>query len=181
LRGANTPRLLPVLRNPETDIILDYPLKPTSGLESRPTINQIRQAAALPVVTNEDGEPRVVMVTSRGSGRWILPKGNLIAGLAPHDAARREALEEAGVIGRIKKKSLGTYTHWKQMDGLWVLATVMVFPMKVERRIDDYKEAGQRQVLEARFFDAVENVCEPGLKEIIRAYGERKVKTPAIS
>ena len=155
---------------------MDYPVKPTEGLESGPAINQIRQAAALPVVINADGEPRVIMVTSRGSGRWILPKGNLITGLAPHEAARKEALEEAGLIGRIKKKSLGAYAQWKLVDGVWVLATVMVFPMKVERRVDDYKEAGQRQVLETSFADAIENVYEFELKEIIRAYGEVKLK-----
>jgi 8-oxo-dGTP pyrophosphatase MutT (NUDIX family) len=134
------------------------------------------QAAALPVARNADGEPRVVMVTTRGSGRWTLPKGNLMPGLAPHEAARQEALEEAGLIGRIKKKSIGSYPFWKRLDGFWVLATVLVFPMKVERRIEDFKETGLRQVEEFTFFEAEENVFEPGLKAIFRYFAESKLK-----
>ena len=150
--------------------------KPAKPLGPQPKDFETIQAAALPVLSNQGGEPRVVMVTTRGSGRWSLPKGNLMVGFEPHQAAQQEALEEAGLVGRVKKKSIGSYPFWKRLDGFWVLATVMVFPMKVERRIEDYKEIGMRQVQDFTFFEAEENVFEPGLKAIIRAYGERKLK-----
>ena len=134
------------------------------------------QVAALPLVKGEDGARRVVMVTTRGTGRWTLPKGNLMAGLGPHQAAAQEALEEAGLIGRVKKKSIGSYSYWKRLDSFWVLATVMVFPMAVERRVATFKESGMRLIEEFEFFEAEENVFEPGLKAIIRAYGERKLQ-----
>lgn len=155
---------------------MNHIAKPAKLLGPKPKDFETIQAAALPLAMNVEGELRVVMVTTRGSGRWTLPKGNLMAGLEPHEAARQEALEEAGLIGKTKRKSIGSYPFWKRLDGFWVLATVMVFPMKVERRIDDYKETGLRQVQEFTFFEAEENVFEPGLKAIIRAYGERKLK-----
>jgi len=153
--------------------------KPAKILAPKPNDFETVQAAALPVLKSADGEMRVVMVTTRNSGRWTLPKGNLMAGLDPHEAARQEALEEAGLIGRTKKKPIGSYPFWKRLDGFWVLATVMVFPMKVERRIEEYKETGLRQVRDFSFFDAEENVFQPGLKAIIRAYGQRKLKLRA--
>jgi len=55
----------------------------------------LQQLGTIPFVTEEDGGIRIVLVTTRGSGRWTIPKGNPIAGLAPHKAAAREALEEA--------------------------------------------------------------------------------------
>jgi 8-oxo-dGTP pyrophosphatase MutT (NUDIX family) len=150
--------------------------KPAKTLGPKPEDFETIQAAALPVVTNVDGDLRVVMVTTRGSGRWTLPKGNLMVGLHPYEAARQEALEEAGLIGKTKKKSIGSYPFWKRLDGFWVLATVIVFPMKVEQRIEDYKETGLRQVQEFTFSEAEETVFEPGLKAIIRAFGDRKLK-----
>jgi len=136
--------------------------------------NEARQVAALPVEIGADGVARVVMVTTRGSGRWTLPKGNPIPGLEPHEAAGREALEEAGLIGRVKKKSIGSYPFWKRQDGFWILATVVVFPMMVERRVETFKESNQRLIKEFFFSDAEENVFEPGLKAVIRDYGLRK-------
>ncbi len=141
----------------------------------KPTPAEILQVAALPLVKAEDGARRVVMVTTRGTGRWTLPKGNMMAGLGPHQAAAQEALEEAGLIGHVKKKSIGSYSYWKRLDSFWVLATVMVFPMAVERRVKTFKESGTRLMDEFDFFQAEENVYEPGLKTIIREYGERKM------
>ena len=158
------------------NFIVKPPPKEGSKDREKPTPVETLQVAALPLVKGEDGARRVVMVTTRGTGRWTLPKGNLMAGLGQHQAAAQEALEEAGLIGRVKKKSIGSYSYWKRLDSFWVLATVMVFPMAVERRVATFKESGMRLIEEFEFFEAEENVFEPGLKAIIRAYGERKLQ-----
>src|SRR5262249_32651877 len=60
----------------------------------------LHQAGAIPYAI-VDGEVRVLLVTSRGSGRWLIPKGNIDPGLTPAEAAAKEAYEEGGIRGRI--------------------------------------------------------------------------------
>jgi 8-oxo-dGTP pyrophosphatase MutT (NUDIX family) len=68
-------------------------------------------------------------VTSRDTGRWVIPKGWPIAGEAPHASAAREALEEAGVVGEAGKDSIGTFTYAKRLsNGAIVICEVQVFP-----------------------------------------------------
>ena len=68
---------------------------------------EVRQFAALPFHLDRDGNPHLYLITSRGSGRWIIPKGNPIRGLPPHKVAAREALEEAGLVGHIRRGCIG--------------------------------------------------------------------------
>jgi 8-oxo-dGTP pyrophosphatase MutT (NUDIX family) len=70
---------------------------------------EVRQFAALPFHFDSDGNPHLYLITSRGSGRWIIPKGNPIRGLPPHEVAAREALEEAGLVGHIRRGCIGTF------------------------------------------------------------------------
>jgi 8-oxo-dGTP pyrophosphatase MutT (NUDIX family) len=58
------------------------------------------QYAALPYRARGKSELEVMLVTSRGSRRWIIPKGWPKRGIPAHDTAAKEAFEEAGVIGR---------------------------------------------------------------------------------
>lgn len=78
---------------------------------------EVRQVGALPLLINEDSGFEVYLVTTRGSGRWIIPKGNLIPGLAPHKAAAQEALEEAGVVGVAEPHGIGTFEFSRRRDG----------------------------------------------------------------
>src|SRR3546814_5625705 len=59
----------------------------------------IKQVAALPYRIEPDGAARILLITSRETRRWIIPKGNPIRGLEAHQAAAREAFEEAGISG----------------------------------------------------------------------------------
>jgi 8-oxo-dGTP pyrophosphatase MutT (NUDIX family) len=71
----------------------------------------------------------VLLVTSRGTGRWVIPKGNSGKGEAAHAAAAREAEEEAGVIGAICPAALGRYEYRKTLrSGAAVMVQVQVFP-----------------------------------------------------
>ena len=58
----------------------------------------------------------VMLVTSRGSRRWIIPKGWPKRGILPHDMAAKEAFEEAGVIGKVSERSIGSYPYDKVLE-----------------------------------------------------------------
>ncbi len=132
------------------------------------------QVGALPLLRGEDGLLRVVLVTTRGSGRWTIPKGNPIAGLAPHKAAAREAREEAGLLGKASKKLLGRYMFWKRREDHWELASVDVYRFKVESRLETFKEQAERAVGVFTPEEAARLVLEPGLTSLIAAVGAGK-------
>jgi len=112
----------------------------------------------------------ILLVTSRDTKRWVLPKGNLMVGIAPHRVAAREAEEEAGVRGTIMRKPLGRfpYRKWRNAKS-FDLAKVDVFALKVKKELDSWKEQEQR---ERRWFsrgDAAAMVDEPELRDLIRS------------
>ena len=78
-----------------------------------PNLNQV---AAIPVRRRGDGNLEVLLVTSRETRRWIVPKGWPWPEVSDHEAAAAEAWEEAGVRGRILADELGAYTYDKQRD-----------------------------------------------------------------
>lgn len=55
----------------------------------------------------------IMLVSSRETGRWVLPKGWPIKGIKPHETAAQEALEEAGILGKVAKTPLGDYCSRK--------------------------------------------------------------------
>lgn len=132
------------------------------------------QIAALPVRRDDKDQVKVLMVTSRDTGRWVMPKGWTIDGKKPWAAAEIEALEEAGAKGRMSKKMLGTYRYPKVLDDGSVLpCLVEVYPMFVEKLLRDWKERGQRR---RKWFSpraAAKRVDEPELAELLmRLHGK---------
>ncbi|HEX2018774.1 MAG TPA: NUDIX hydrolase, partial [Aurantimonas sp.] len=75
-------------------------------------IKRRKQFAALPFRTDADGV-EVLLVTSRDTGRWVIPKGWPMKNRRPHRAAAIEAFEEAGVVGKASKVPMGTYDYDK--------------------------------------------------------------------
>jgi 8-oxo-dGTP pyrophosphatase MutT (NUDIX family) len=99
------------------------------------------QFAALCYRIRED-ETQVLLVTSRASKRWILPKGWPMEGETPAMAALTEAYEEGGVVGRASNVCLGLYSYTKVMDdGTDLPCAVSVFPVRVKRLKKAYPEA----------------------------------------
>jgi 8-oxo-dGTP pyrophosphatase MutT (NUDIX family) len=118
----------------------------------------------------------VLLVTSRGTKRWIIPKGWPIKGLKPSKAAAREAYEEAGVRGRIAGRAFGHYVYEKRLEDsvTTVPCEVEVFPLLVKRQLKDWPESKQRTV---RWFPAAEAAALVGndqLHNLIRAFQMRK-------
>ena len=133
-----------------------------------------RQIGALPYRRLRGGEYAVLLVTSRESRRWVIPKGWPMKGRKPHEAAEREAYEEAGLVGQIGKRPLGFYLYEKRLKNRdSVLCQVKVFPLEVRKQLKIWPEMDER---EGRWFlpsDAAEAVHEAGLAAIIRASANR--------
>jgi len=135
------------------------------------------QFAVLPWRLGEGGRRQVMLLTSRETGRWVIPKGWPMNGRKPADAAAQEAYEEAGLIGNIVgKRPIGSYHYLKRLAKTEVLCEVRVFLFRVERQLDEWPEKGQR---ETRWFDAeeaAELVEEGGLAEIIHRFSGSYVR-----
>jgi 8-oxo-dGTP pyrophosphatase MutT (NUDIX family) len=111
----------------------------------------------------------VLFQTSRDTGRWVLPKGWLMKREKPHLAARREALEEAGVVGQIGKRPIGAFHYEKRLaDGATVICEVHVFALAVRGQRKRWPE---RRMRTQRWFtpqEAARVVREPELAALLR-------------
>lgn len=87
---------------------------------------------------------RVALVTSRRTGRWVVPKGAIDPGRTPRQAAALEALEEAGLVGTPDAQPVGRITMPKIRPPLIWTIEVALYPMKIERVLDVWIESGQR-------------------------------------
>ena len=131
----------------------------------------IKQLGALPYRFDGDGELKILLVTSRETRRWVIPKGNPMARRKSHEAAALEAVEEAGAEGEIGTEPIGAFRYRKQRRLLLaVTAEVEVFPLRVERLLDDWPEAHERQRQWFSRAEAAAAVQEPGLKRLILGF-----------
>jgi 8-oxo-dGTP pyrophosphatase MutT (NUDIX family) len=125
------------------------------------------QVAALPWRTTENGI-EIMLITSRDTGRWVLPKGWPEAREPLCEAAAREAGEEAGLRGKISHFEAGRYFYAKALaSGEEVPCEVLVFPMQVERVSDRWKEKRARTRKWVNAAEAVRMINEPDLCQII--------------
>jgi 8-oxo-dGTP pyrophosphatase MutT (NUDIX family) len=132
--------------------------------------DMVRQIAALPVKHRPDGSLDVFLVTSRGSGRWIIPKGNPIRGLSPEDVAAREALEEAGLVGRVLPRIIGTFEFQRMRTPSGQTCLIDVYPMHVHRQVRKFDEKRQRTVLRCDLEMALAIVSSKSLAALIEEY-----------
>lgn len=115
--------------------------------------------------------PEVLLITSRDTGRWVIPKGWPMTDRSAPDAAALEAWEEAGVEGAVGDRALGFFAYRKGLDAeRTVPCVVEVFPLKVTRLAGDYPEKGQRR---RKWFSpekAAKKVDEAELRHLILAF-----------
>lgn len=130
------------------------------------------QVAALPWRVGANG-PEIMLVTSRDTGRWVLPKGWVEKDEKLWRAAEREAHEEAGVRGEISRDPAGRYFYAKvQQVGRAKPCEVIVYPLTITKLCDDWKEKGKR---ERRWFspeEAARSVDEEDLAQLLRRFGQ---------
>ncbi|WP_353473199.1 NUDIX hydrolase [Salipiger sp. H15] len=140
------------------------------------------QIAALPLQWDKTGKLRVLMVTSRDTGRWVMPKGWEMDGKKPWAAAEIEALEEAGACGHVGKAEIGAYHYGKRRaDGTELRCRVRVYPMIVERLQRDWKERKERKRKWFSPRDAARRVDEPELAALLLTLCDAPHELPLIS
>ena len=119
----------------------------------------------------EGAARKYLLITSRDTGRWIIPKGWPIRGLSSKETALQEAWEEAGVKdGVATKDPIGSYNYEKRRaNGLSVPVETLVYSVAVENMSDNFPEADERQQRWVDAKTAANLVDEPQLKEIFLA------------
>jgi 8-oxo-dGTP pyrophosphatase MutT (NUDIX family) len=133
-----------------------------------------RQVAALPwrAAPGADGAGlEILLVSSRETRRWVIPKGWPMRGKADHLAAAQEAYEEAGLDGRVVERPIGEYPYLKRLkSGVGRPVTVDVFPLEVTGEHATWPEKGQRVLQWMSPVEAALAVQEPELRDLIARF-----------
>lgn len=131
-----------------------------------------RQCAALACTWSEDDQLLVCLVTSRDTGRWVLPKGWCETGCPAYFTAAQEAYEEAGLHGCVAEELLGTYAYEKRLrNGSLQTCIVEVYLLAVEREHNDWPERDERRRKWMTLEDAAEVVHESELRALLLGPG----------
>ncbi|WP_027037684.1 NUDIX hydrolase [Mesorhizobium ciceri] len=129
---------------------------------------RIRQVAAIPFRLTPHGDIEVMLVTSRTTRRFIVPKGWPMKGKSGRKAATIEAQEEAGVLGKTLKQPAGTYSYWKRLANRFVRVDVIVYLLEVSEELADWQEAKRRQRAWLAPADAAMLIDEPDLSTLVK-------------
>jgi 8-oxo-dGTP pyrophosphatase MutT (NUDIX family) len=137
--------------------------------------DKLMQYAALPYRVSPDQRTEIMLITSRQTRRWIIPKGWPQKDKPPHHCAAREAFEEAGVLGAIEPRAIGSFSHSKRLKGGDTVACeVIVFPLKVDRQNKKWPEMDERDVKWLSARQAAKAVRHRELSEIISRLARTK-------
>jgi len=132
------------------------------------------QCAALPWRRSADGGVEVLLISSRETHRWVIPKGWPMKGLSSAETAAREAFEEAGVLGPAKAKPAGVYHYGKRLkSGRTQHVRVAVHALKVAEERATWPEQAQREKLWTSLAEAADLVEEPELKQLLQAFAPK--------
>ncbi|WP_294540518.1 NUDIX hydrolase [uncultured Rhodoblastus sp.] len=135
---------------------------------SRPAAPKRLQVAALP--WRDLDRLEIMLVSSRETRRWIIPKGWPMAGRSGSAAAAIEAIEEAGLLGVISPEPIGSYIYAKRFSRKVESCRVEVYALRVTRQRETWPEKHER---ETRWFpaaEAMEAVSDPELAELIAGF-----------
>jgi 8-oxo-dGTP pyrophosphatase MutT (NUDIX family) len=128
-----------------------------------------RQYGAIALRVGARDQLQVLLLTSRGTGRWVIPKGWPMRNRTPAGTARREAFEEAGVKGELwSKKPIGSFRYMKRDENFTGEVLVQVFVLGVEQQKKDWPEKSQRQVRWFSLRKAATLVKERELAKLLR-------------
>ena len=139
----------------------------------------IRQVAALCHRQTQAGL-EVLLISTRGSGRWIIPKGWAITGLSDAESAAREAWEEAGATGHCDTRRIGSFAHAKHHKRLGrVMCLVDVFPLRVTEVAEIFPEAGQRRRAWFKLDEGADRVSGRDLSALLRGFSPAEARGSA--
>ncbi len=129
----------------------------------------LKQIAALPMVGIE-GETHILLITTRGRGRWTIPKGWPKSGMADVDMAAKEAAQEAGVEGYIGAQPLGCFGYTKHLHlFFWARCHVEVYPLYVRVNRVQWREKAARKMCWAAPDEAASLVADTELASLLRS------------
>lgn len=133
------------------------------------------QSAAIPFRRTSTGGVEVLLITSRRRRKWVFPHGNIKPGFLPEASAAREALEEAGVIGKISRSPIGIYHRTSSRGDRTSDTPVLVFALEVTSEIPVWLEMGERDrkwmslELALKTVDREQRVLLRGFRKAVRA------------
>ena len=139
--------------------------------KTKPIKKNREQVAALPFRKSPSGEIEILLITSRETRRFIIPKGWRMKSKKPWQAAAIEARQEAGVKGDVSAKPFGTYTYWKRMARYFQLIDVEVYPLEVKKESSKWREKDERQRKWLTVADAALLIDEPELVSLVLEFG----------
>jgi 8-oxo-dGTP pyrophosphatase MutT (NUDIX family) len=128
-----------------------------------------RQSGVIPYAIVE-ATPVFLLVTSRQRGHWIFPKGKIPDHMTPAESAAREAYQEAGVEGVIAEAPVGTYRAWKTRGVRRVVIEVDVYPLRVERQHDAWRETGERYRHWVTLAEASRLITDKRIVALVRSF-----------
>lgn len=130
------------------------------------------QVAALPVRLHAEGFVEVMLITSRESNRWIIPKDWASPELDPHEIAARTAGDEAGLIGTAGIGPIGHFTYDNRLsNGVVLPCRVAVHLFRVSGQLDRWPERGKREIDWLTSREAAKRVCNMSLQRLIARVG----------
>ncbi len=125
-------------------------------------------------VKGKTGAVEVLLLTSRDTGRWVIPKGWPMDGKTSYEVAAREAYEEAGVRGTVESGTIGCYHYPKVLkNGLKVTCKVQVYVLEVSTIAKSFKEKGERKFDWVSCDEAAKRVNEPELRDLFLLFKRR--------
>jgi 8-oxo-dGTP pyrophosphatase MutT (NUDIX family) len=176
-------------KRPQHILPLSPPRSALKTASKRPSLKKLlrkahakplKQVAALPFRVGSDGQVEVLLITSRDTGRWILPKGWPMLGRKAHRAAEREAYEEAGLKGQIAADPVGWYRYEKRLDhGRALPCKVRVYPLRVEAQHARWPEQDQRTLQWFPPEEAAQLVHEDELQRLLADFAAARIDVGA--
>jgi 8-oxo-dGTP pyrophosphatase MutT (NUDIX family) len=128
----------------------------------------ILQQAGVIAYRHAGDDLQVLLITSRGAGRWVIPKGGIEKGQTPAQAAALEAYEEAGVRGILSTSPLGSFTYNKRpRRGAAIPAIVEVYAMRVDQQLKNWPERAERRLKWVSIPEALKLVEEDGMAVLL--------------
>lgn len=142
-----------------------FPFIALSNTELRPRPAYYYTQSGVIPYRIEDGEVKLLLISTGSKQKWAFPKGVVELGLSPQASAAKEAWEEAGLRGVVADQSLGSYSREKWQG----VCKIEVFPMAVTEMVDthEWEESHRkRQWLPAK--KAIDEVDNPALVKLIK-------------
>jgi 8-oxo-dGTP pyrophosphatase MutT (NUDIX family) len=179
-RRTAFPRRWLGIDGPDAECLNWLPMRLRSRRAMREKVTVQHQAGVL-AYRLADGKVVVLLLTSRETGRFVIPKGNIGQGLSPRDAGAKEAFEEGGIVGTFDgDMPVGFFTYQKRnADGSISSTTVEVYALRVDRQKKHWPEKKERQLAWVSPKRAAKLVDEPSLAKLFLRFAEIKMAVRA--